>query len=234
MKTFFFGRDSSCCTGPDRCLAGRSPQLEGTAKNPGFFVSGGQVFISTFSGFFFDKSLSRRLVSGCEEPRTSHQKTALHDSRSLQHLLRPRVKAGLGMVRRWTRSGELSSGSQHCAGVAGGDVVTRAGAVCASSARLWRARGACDATVLKREQFACDALLAGRHGEEQRAPVDGGRHAPPRWGRLGRRVKLIVTLVRLLRACLIWHLHFFHMHVCFPFILRWCLKFRVVRAVWVP
>ena len=43
-----------------------------------FFVSGGEVFISTFSGSF-DKSISRRLVSGCQEPRTA-QFSALHDS----------------------------------------------------------------------------------------------------------------------------------------------------------
>ena len=125
----------------------------------------------------FDKSLSRRLVSGCQEPRTA-QYSAPRDSRSLQHLLRPRVKAGLGTVRRWTCSGKLSSGSQHFLGVAGSDVATRAGAASTSSARLWRARGACDLAVLKREQFACDAVLAGfagRHGEEQRVP--GGRRA---------------------------------------------------------
>ena len=98
---------------------------------------------------------------------------------SLQHLLRLRVKAGLGTVRRWTRSGELSSGSQHFAGDAGSAVVQRGGAVSSPSARQnWRARGACDVAVLKREQFACDtphAGFAGRHGEEQRAP--GGRRA---------------------------------------------------------
>ena len=71
--------------------------------------------------------------------------------------------------------GKLSSGNQH---FVGSDVATLAGAVSTSSARSWRARGACDLAVLKREHFGCDAVLAGfagRHGEEQRAP--GGRRA---------------------------------------------------------
>ena len=78
----------------------------------------------------------------------------------------------------WARSGKLSSGSQQFAGVVGSDVATRAGAVSTSSARSWRARGASNLAVSKREHFACDAVLAGfagRHGEEQRAP--GGRRA---------------------------------------------------------
>ena len=91
-KTFFF--DPSCCAGPDRCQAGCSSKLEGTAKNLGFYAS-----------------------------RTAYQKTALQDSRSLQHPLSGaesscrdlclRVEAGLGKVRRQTRSGDLSSRCQH-------------------------------------------------------------------------------------------------------------------------
>ena len=83
------------------------------------------IFRFSFS-VSFDESLSRRLVSGCQELRTA-QCSALRDSRSLQHQLRPRG--------RWTRSGKLSSGSQQFAGVVGSDVATRAGVVCASSAR---------------------------------------------------------------------------------------------------
>ena len=39
--------------------------LEGTAQNPGFFVSGGHVLFPLF----------RCLCTGCEEPRTAHQRT---------------------------------------------------------------------------------------------------------------------------------------------------------------
>ena len=103
----------------------------------------------------FDKSLSRRFDGGAEEPRTAHQNTALHDSRCLQHLvsgaesfcrdLRLRDKIGLGKVRRWTRSGELSSGSQHFAGDTGSAVVQCDGAASSSSAgQHGRARGACN------------------------------------------------------------------------------------------
>ena len=86
----------------------------------------------------------------------------------------------MGTVRCWTRSGELSSGSPICAGVACSDVVTRDGAVSTSFVRLWRARGAGDAAVLKGEH--CDAHLAGfagRHGEEQRAPGRRRGTRPP-------------------------------------------------------
>ena len=105
-KTHFF--DLSCCTGPDRCQAGCSPKLEGTAKKNGFFVSGGQGFCFHFFLGSFDKSLSRRFDGGAEEPRTAHQKIALRDSRCRQHLmsgaesscrdLRLRVEAGLVKV----------------------------------------------------------------------------------------------------------------------------------------
>ena len=60
---------------------------------------------------------------------------------------------------------------------------------------------------------------------------DGGHSAPCR-GRLDKRVKWIVTFVSLLRTCLISHLHWFRMHVCFFFIPPWCLKIRVSRTVW--
>ena len=151
-------------------------------QNPGFFVSGGHVCISTFSGSF-DKFLSRRLDGSGEEPRTAHQRTALYDSRYLQHLLSGaesscrdlshRVQAGLGKVGRWTRSGELSSGSQHSAGDAGSAVVP-----CDGARQHWRARGACNFAAFMREHVVCGivhAWFAGRHGEEQRAP--GGRRA---------------------------------------------------------
>ena len=89
MKTNFF--DSSCCTGPDRCEAGCSPKLERSAQNPGFFVSGGQVFLSSFLG-----SLSRRVDSSSQEHRTAQ--CSLRVSRSLQ----PRG--------RWARSGKNAFG----------------------------------------------------------------------------------------------------------------------------
>ena len=99
----------------------------------------------------FDDIHSRWLGNGCQEPRIA-QCSALRDSRSLRQQLRPRG--------HWARSGKLSSGGQQFAGVVG--VAPRVGAV---------SLGASD--LAEREQFACDAVLAGcagRHGEEQRAP----------------------------------------------------------------
>ena len=188
-------------------------------KTLDFFVSGGQVFLPSFSGSF-DESLSRRLVSGCQEPRTA-QCSALRHSRSLQHQLRPRG--------RWARSGKLSSGSQQFAGFVGSDVATRAGAVSTSSARSWRALEA--RNILPATKFLLGLLAVMERGSVLR--VDEGRLAPCR-GRSGRRVSLIVTFVSLLRTCLTSHLHWFRMLVCFLFIPRWCLKIRVCRTVWVP
>ena len=93
-KTFF---DSLCCTGPDRCEAGCSPRMDRTAQNPGFFVSGGQVFLSSFLG-----SLSRRVDRGSQEPRTAQ--CSVRVSRSLQ------------TRGRWARSGKNASGCQLSAG----------------------------------------------------------------------------------------------------------------------
>ena len=122
--------------------------MDRTAQNPGFFLSGGQGFLSSFSGSF-DESLSRRLVSGYQEPRTAQCSARV--SRSLQ----PRG--------RWARSGKNISGSQQFAGVVG--VAQRAGAGFSGASRFD-----------EREQFAYEAVLPGshdRHLEEQRAP--GGR-----------------------------------------------------------
>ena len=122
-------------------------------KNPGFFVSGGQVFLSSFLG-----SLSRRVNSGSQEPRTAQ--CSLRVSGSLQ----PRG--------RWARSGSQQS--------AGAVVALRAGATSpgSTSENTWPAK----LFLLEaRSLLALVALLgcgslAGRHGEEQRAP--GGWRAP--------------------------------------------------------
>ena len=122
-----------------------SPKLDRTAQNPGFFVSGGQVFLSSFSRSF-DESLSRRLVSGCQEPRTAQC------SARVSRCLQPRG--------RWARSGKNISGCQLSAGVVG--VASRAGAGSSGASHF-----------AEREQFACEAVLsgfAGRPFEEQRAP----------------------------------------------------------------
>ena len=70
------------------------------------------------------------------------------------------------------------------AGVVGSDVATSAGAVSTSSARSWRARGACDLAVSKTQFF--QGLLAVMQQEQRLLGVDGGRLAPCRV-RLGRR-----------------------------------------------
>ena len=78
--------------------------MDRTAQNPGFVVSGGQVFLSSFVGSF-DESLSRRVDSGYQEPRTAQCSARV--SRSLQ----PRG--------RWARSGKNGSGCQLSAGDGG-------------------------------------------------------------------------------------------------------------------
>ena len=169
------------------------------------FLRPGQVFISTFWGSL-QKSLSRRFDGGAEEPRTAHQKTALQDSWCLQHLasgaesscrdLCLRVRAGLGKVRRWTLSGELSSGCPHFLaddiGSAGLQRNGSGGAVAASSSSAWqhgRARGACNVAVLKRDDFVCGTLHGGFAVMERSSVLweDGGQRAPG-WVCQGRRV----------------------------------------------
>ena len=78
--------------------------MDRTAQNPGFFVSGGLVFLSSFSGSF-DESFSRRLVSGYQEPRTAQC------SARVSRFLQPRG--------RWARSGKKASGCQLSAGDGG-------------------------------------------------------------------------------------------------------------------
>ena len=113
-------------------MAGCSPKLDRTAQNPKFFVSGGQVFLSSFSGSF-DESLSRRLVSGYQELRTAQRSARV--SRSLQ----PRG--------RWARSGKNVSRCQIYASAVG--VAPRDGAASSGASRF------------EREQFACEAVLSG-------------------------------------------------------------------------
>ena len=98
--------------------------MDRSAQNPGFFVSGGQVFLSSFLG-----SLSRRVNSGSQEPRTAQ--CSLRVSGSLQ----PRG--------RWARSG-----SQQSAGAVG--VALRAGATSPGA----REHLACGAVSSGSQQFA--------------------------------------------------------------------------------
>ena len=170
-----------------------------------FFVSGGQVFLSSFSRSF-DESLSRRLVSGCQEPRTAQCSARV--SRSVQ----PRG--------RWARSGKNISGCQLSAGVGG--VAPRAGAVSA---------GAID--LAEREHFACDTVLAGcagRHGEEQRAP--GGWRAirllPGALRQVRKFDRRVSENLCDLSSSLVPHTRLFSLHPSSMSQIRLC------RTVWVP
>ena len=160
--------------------------MDRSAQNPGFFVSGGQVFLSSFLG-----SLSRRVNSGSPEPRTAQ--CSLRVSGSLQ----PRG--------RWARSGSqqsagywgcptrehfacdaVSSGGRQFAGV-GDDVEpsVRASHVLCDDGSSGNQQLADVAGFAGLQQSSPRAVAverghfdgrAGRHGEEQRAP--GGWRAP--------------------------------------------------------
>ena len=118
--------------------------MDRSAQNPGFFVSGGQVFLSSFLG-----SLSRRVDSGSQEPRTAQ--CSVRVSRSLQ----PRG--------RWARSGKNASGRQQSAGVV---------ALCAGDSRVdEREQFACEAVPSGGSQS-----LTGAGGD---ALLDGGSPAVP-------------------------------------------------------
>ena len=142
--------------------------MERSAQNPGFFVSGGQVFLSSFLG-----SLSRRVNSSSQEHRTAQ--CSLRVSRSLQ----PRGRWARSGKDAFGRAGAGSSGAarfderEHFAGEAvlselldshveeqralggrwqfsGGQQVAGAGGV---------ARCARDSRVDEREQFALRQMV---------------------------------------------------------------------------
>ena len=147
--------------------------MDRSAQNPGFFVSGGQDFLSSFLG-----SLSRRVDSGSKEPRTAQ--CSLRVSGSLQ----PRG--------RWARSG-----SQQSAGVVG--VVQRAGAGSSGNlpAKLFFLEASSllaivlqvvDGSLLRVLTLPSENILMGVLAVMVRSSVlreDGGHLAPCR-GRLGR------------------------------------------------
>ena len=166
--------------------------MERSAQNPGFFVSGGQVFLSSFLG-----SLSRRVNSSSQEHRTAE--CSLRVSRSLQ----PRGRWARSGKNAFGRSGAGSSGAsrfderEHFAGQAvlselsdsrveeqralggrwqfsGGQQVAGAGGV---------PRCARDSRVDERELFACAAVPSGRSqsltGAGGVALLDSGSPAVP-------------------------------------------------------
>ena len=159
--------------------------MDRTAQNPGFFVSGGQVFLSSFS-VSFDESLSRRLVSGYTNlglhsallvflgpfslevaghvlARTFLDASSvlvldlleLLVSTSENYLPAQLFFLGLLLEEQRAPGGRWQFSGSQQSAGAGG-IAPRAGAVSA---------GAID--LAEREHFAG---CAGRHGEEQRAP----------------------------------------------------------------
>ena len=199
-----------------------------------------QVFLSG-QGFSFSflGSLSRRVDSGYQEPRTAQCSARV--SRSLQ----PRG--------RWARSGKNASGCQLSAGDGGvaSRVDEREQFPCEvleqqrAPGGRWQSSGSqqlagAGGGALRDGAFPAVPIdlagrdhvagCAGRQGVEQPAP--GGRRGfRPLTGALRQARKLQRCAIENLSSC---HHLLFRIHVCSLSILRWCLKIRLCCTVLVP
>ena len=161
-KTLF---DSSFCTGPDRCLAGCSPKLEGIC----FWRPG-------FSFHFFGGLLTNPFLDGWSVVLKNHGL----DSALPCVILGPFNICYVLVVAGHALASSLLEASILLALLAA-TLPTRAGAVSTSSARSWRARGACDHCRIEARTF-CLRRSSCWVCWSSVLRVDGGRLAPPAGG----------------------------------------------------